>query len=345
MSDSSTTPSEKPRRRGGCLKRIVLGLLALLVILPLLGAVYQGIATQIDKGKYPPPGQMVDVGGYSLHLYCTGENSDGSPTVILEQGLGGTSASWAFVQPEVAKTTRVCAYDRAGMGWSDPGPEPRDAEHIAIELHTLLQKASIPGPYVLVGWSFGGLYVREYAGKYPDEVAGMVLLDSSYPDQWTSTPEGAAQYKSFSGIYRVYPVLARIGVMRVMALFQPDSGLPAPQKEEFKAFFAATKDSDAQSAEFLASPATNDQVREVGSLGDVPLYVLSATNHGTPPDQEKLWQNWQNELADLSTNSVHQVVDGAEHDAFWRNRETAKMSVAAILDVVAAVHTGEALEH
>jgi hypothetical protein len=173
----------------------------------------------------------------------------------------------------------------------------------------------------------------------------MVLLDSSHPGQWTSTPEGEAQYKSFSGIYRVSPALARIGVVRVLALFQPDSGLPSPQKEEFKAFFAATKDSDAQSAEFLASPGTNVQVRESGPLGNKPLFVLSATNHGTPPDQEKLWQNWQNELADLSTNSMHQVVDGAEHDTFWRNPEISKVSVAVILDVVEAVRTGTALEH
>ena len=235
------------------LQRGLRGLLAMIIILPLSGALYQAIATEIDKRNHQPPGQVVDVGGYRLHLYCIGENVMGSPTVILEQGLGGTSAAWARVQPEIAKTSRVCAYDRAGMGWSDLGPEPRDAQHIATELHSLLHNAGIPGPYVLVGWSFGGFYVRMYAGEYPTEVAGMVLLDSSHPDQLISTATGKGQYESITGMYTIAPWLARMGVMRVMGLIQPDPGLPAPQNETVMAFLAATKDWDAQSAEFLAS--------------------------------------------------------------------------------------------
>jgi pimeloyl-ACP methyl ester carboxylesterase len=348
LSPSSTIPPVRSQRAKGrmpiWLQRVLRGLLVIIIILPLSGALSQAIATEIDKRNYLPPGQMVDVGGYRLHLYCEGENVEGSPTVILEHGLGATSAAWARVQPEIAQTIRVCAYDRAGMGWSDPGPKPRDAEHIAAELHSLLQNAGIPGPYVLVGWSFGGLYVRMYAGKYPSEVSGMVLLDSSHHDQWTNTAAGQAQYESNAGIYAIAPWLARIGVMRVMGLFQPDPGLPAPQNDAHKAFFAATKDWDAQSAEFLASPATNDQVRNLRSLGDLPLFVLTATEHGTPPEQEQLWQEWQNELALLSTNSVHQIVTGANHASFWLDSETVKTSIEAILQVVEAVHTGERLK-
>ncbi|HEX6304544.1 MAG TPA: alpha/beta hydrolase [Anaerolineales bacterium] len=322
-------------------RKRALWVLLVIIILPLLGILYQIIATQLDKRNYPPLGQMVDVGGYSLHLYCMGDNAEGKPTVILEQGLGGTSAHWARVQPDIAQTTRVCAYDRAGMGWSDPGPGPRDAEHIAAELHNLLHNAGVPGPYVLAGWSFGGLYVRNYVGQYPEEVVGLVLLDSSHPDQWTSTPAGQAQFARNSRIYTIGPKLARIGVMRVMGLVQPDSGLPSPQSGAIKAFFAATKDGDTQSAEFLTSPATNDQVRNLSALDDMPLFVLTATEHGTPPDQEQLWQGWQNELALLSTNSVHQVVTGADHASLWLDPETAKVSVAAILHVVEATQTGE----
>jgi hypothetical protein len=134
-----------------------------------------------------------------------------------------------------------------------------------------------------------------------------------------STAAGKAQYESNAGI--TPPWLARMGVMRVMGLFQPDPGLPAPQNDAHKAFFAATKDWDAQSAEFLASPATNDQVRNLESLNDMPLFVLTATEHGTPPEQEQLWRGWQNELALLSTNSVHQIVAGANHVSFWRDPE------------------------
>ena len=126
----------------------------------------------------------MDVGDHRLHIDCVGQ---GSPTVILESGLGTMSADWANVQPAVAKTTRVCAYDRAGTGWSEPGPEPRDPRQIARELHTLLGNASIDGPYV-VGQSFGGLYVRMYAAQYPKEVEGMVLVDASHPDMWTRLP-------------------------------------------------------------------------------------------------------------------------------------------------------------
>jgi len=322
------------------LKRVALWLVIGIVALAAFGASYQAIATEMDKRAYPPPGQMIDVGGYQIHLYCTGANVDGSPTVILENGLGSISSAWALVQPDVAKVTRVCSYDRAGTGWSDSSPETRDAQHTAIELHTLLQNAQIPGPYVLVGWSFGGLYVREYAGQYPDEVVGMVLLDSSHPDQWTGTPEGQAQFESNAKIYSLAPTLVRMGVMRVMGLLQPASGLPTPYSEQLKASFAATKDWDAQSAEFLASVVTSTQVREYESLGNIPLFVLTATEHGTPQKQEQLWQDWQTDLASLSTNRIHQVVEGADHASFWRDPEVVKVTNEAILQVVGAARMG-----
>ena len=325
------------------LARIALWLIIGIVTLAGIGAAFQAIATAMDKRAYPPPGQMVNVGGYQMHLYCTGANVEGSPTVILETGLGSISSAWALVQAEVAKGTRVCSYDRAGMGWSDSSPEPRDAQHIAQELHALLHNANVPGPYVLVGWSYGGLYVREYSGQYGDEVVGLVLVDSSHPDQWTSTPEGQAQFESNAKIYSVAPALARLGVMRVIGLLQPDSGLPTPYNEALKASFAATKDQDAQSAEFLASLASAAEVRQQMSVGDIPLFVLTATEHGTPPEQEQLWQSWQTELASLSANSIHQIVEGADHASFWRDPETAKGSITAILEVVEAARTREPL--
>jgi len=326
------------------IKRIALWLIIGIVTLAAVGATWQAIATQMDKRAYPPPGQMIDVGGYSLHLNCAGQNADGQPTVILEPGLGATSSAWAWIQPEVAKTTRVCAYDRAGMGWSDPSPAPRDAQHIATELHTLLQNAQIPGPYVLVGWSYGGLYVRAYANQYHDEVAGLVLLDSSSPEQCTSTPGGQAQCASFAKIYSIAPALARLGIMRVMGLLQPASGLPAPQSEELLASFSATKDWDAQSAEFLASLATNTQALNSESLGAIPLFVLTATEHGTPADLEQLWQGWQTGFTALSTNSVQRIVNGATHGSLIFNSTDAKVSAEAVLQIVEAARTGEPLK-
>src|SRR5919199_1158755 len=149
--------------------RRLIGLLGVVVVLGFAGAVYESMAEAADVRAYPPPGQLVDVGGYRLHINCTGE---GSPTVVVESGWGDMSAIWGWVQPEVAKTTRVCTYDRAGMGWSEASPEPRVAREYAKELHTLLANAQEPGPYVLVGHSMGGFTVLVYAQDYPARSRG-----------------------------------------------------------------------------------------------------------------------------------------------------------------------------
>ena len=164
-----------PARRGrGCMMWLG-GVFAVLLVLLLAGVIYEPMAEAADAKAYPPPGQMVDVGGYRMHIYCTGS---GSPTVVIEAGWGDSSAAWGWVQPEVAKTTRICTYDRAGMGWSEASSQPRTAREFAKELHTLLEKANEPGPYVLVGHSLGGYTMLVYAQDYPDEVAGMVLVDA-----------------------------------------------------------------------------------------------------------------------------------------------------------------------
>ena len=132
-----------------------------------------------------PIGQLVDVGGYRLHLACRG---DGGPTVVMEAAIGETGLLWSLVQPAIAKTTRACVYDRAGLGWSDPSPRPRTAAVMVEELHALLGTAEVPGPYVLVGHSLGGLLVRLYAVRHPQEVAGLVLVDSAHEDQYRRAP-------------------------------------------------------------------------------------------------------------------------------------------------------------
>src|SRR5215210_7284679 len=174
----------QPRRGpGSWIRRELVWMIAGLLALAVIGAIYQAIATEIDQRTYPPPGELVNVGNHSLHINCVGE---GGPTVILEAASLGMSAHWVRVQQQVAQTTRVCAYDRAGMGWSERSPEPRDARQVSSELHTLLEGAGgIEGPYVLVGHSYGGLYARMYAARYSEEVAGVVLVDSSHPEQFT----------------------------------------------------------------------------------------------------------------------------------------------------------------
>src|SRR5512141_1156465 len=152
--------AKSPVRRGRKWLLWLGGMLAVLLVLLIAGAVYESLSEAADARAYPPPGKMVDVGGYRLHLNCTGS---GSPTVVIDTGWGDASAGWGWVQLEVAKTTRICTYDRAGMGWSEVSPQPRTAREFAKELHTLLANAHEAGPYVLVGHSLAGYTVRVYA--------------------------------------------------------------------------------------------------------------------------------------------------------------------------------------
>jgi pimeloyl-ACP methyl ester carboxylesterase len=325
---------------------LVAGLLALAVI----GAIYQAVATQIDQRTYSAPGEMVNVNGHLMHINCVGR---GSPTVILESGLGNMSADWANIQPEVAKTTRVCAYDRAGTGWSEPGPTPRDPKQIAHELHTLLGKAGIDGPYVLVGQSFGGLYVRMYADLYPKEIAGMLLVDSSHPDMWTRMPpEVAAALRPPAWQMRAMAFLARLGVTRLSGGDMSECGLPVRQCKEEQAYFATAQYLVTKRQEMYA-PERDAQVRATGDLGDKPLVVLTAGDHsrdfaaGVSPAArtrfEHTWYTLQSELAALSTESKHRVVEGAGHSTLQTDREDAQETIAAIVRVVKAVRSDEPL--
>jgi pimeloyl-ACP methyl ester carboxylesterase len=168
-----------------CLRTVGIATLLLIAVFLLIGYLYHLISTKIDDYNYPPPGKMVDVGGFQLHINCTGK---GKPTVVLEAGIASSSLDWALVQPEIAKFTSVCSYDRAGMGWSQESPNPRTSMYMIEELHTLLKNANIPGPYIFVGHSFGGINVRLYASRYPDEVFGLVLVDSSHELQHKKFP-------------------------------------------------------------------------------------------------------------------------------------------------------------
>jgi pimeloyl-ACP methyl ester carboxylesterase len=219
---SRTTPKRILRWIG----KALLWLVVVLLVLALVGAIYQAIATQRDQRAHLPPGEMVDVGGHELHINCIGQ---GSPTVILDASLGNMSAHWFWVQQAVAKTTCICAYDRTGMGWSESGPEPRDAEQFSGELHALLEGADIGGPYVLVGHSYGGLYARMYAARYPDEVAGVVLVDSSHPEQYARLPEGRENYERSKQLFAGAPLLARVGAIRLFDLNPAPPSLPPQQ--------------------------------------------------------------------------------------------------------------------
>jgi pimeloyl-ACP methyl ester carboxylesterase len=350
QTDRHSQETRPKRGLGSWIRRGLVWLVAALLALVVLGATYQAVATEIDKRTYPPPGEVVDVNGHLMHIDCIGE---GAPTVILESGLGTMSADWANVQPRVAKSARVCSYDRAGTGWSEPGPEPRDPRQIAHELHTLLGNAGIDGPYVLVGQSFGGLYVRMYADMYPKEVAGMVLADSSHPDMWgRMPPEVTATLRPPAWQVGAMTFLTRLGIFRLTASDMAECGLPAQQCKEEQAYLRSTRYRMTWGQEMLA-PERDAQVRRTGNLGDRPLVVLSAGDHGrdlaagvSPAALarfERTWRTLQGDLAALSTDSTHIVVEGAGHSTLQTDRQDAQVTSAVIKEVVQAARTGRPL--
>ena len=215
------------RSRGG--RWLLYPVLAVLLVAS-IGGGYETVRESLDARAYPMPGQLVDVGGHRLHLHCTGS---GSPTVVLEPGGGASSSDFAWIAPAVARDTTVCVYDRAGRGWSDATDGPQDGTHIAADLHTLLERAHIPGPYVLAGHSFGGLYVQSFAAQFPDQVAGMVLLDSTAPKPGPARPPTAVPPTSRSR-RRLVSAVAHLGVGRLIAQFSYGT-LPPRARDEARA--------------------------------------------------------------------------------------------------------------
>jgi pimeloyl-ACP methyl ester carboxylesterase len=320
--------------------RVALVFAFVLVLLALIGQLYQGVAGTLDASAYPPPGQLIDVGGYRLHLYCLGRTSPGKPTVILESGLGGTSLDWRKVQPGVAHFTRVCSYERAGYGWSDSSPNPRTSQQIVTELHTLLVKASVPGPYVLVGHSFGGLQVQLFAFVYPQEVAGLVLVDSQSGDlinrSSTFRTFISQQAKSLS----IFSLLAPFGLTRLATEvgiapvnFQ---GYPPDVQPIAKAFVEQTRFSSSAHDEAVGMEQSMSQVRAARHpLGKIPLVVLTRGVF-TPSDEKALWLKLQQDLVHLSSIGK-QVM--ALHSGHAIMLDQPDLVIAAIKQVVTGEQT------
>ena len=207
-------------------RRVLITAAVILVFLVLAGATYQGAATALERRQFPHPGRLVDVGGHQLHLYCIGE---GSPTVVLEAPATGMSTAWGWVQPDVAQVTRICTYDRAGLGWSESGERGYDPAAVPSELHALLERAGEPGPFVVGGQGLGAALATLYAAQFGPEVAALVLVDPPVPDQ--------PARRSLTRLLNASPWLARAGVLRATRMMSNNaSGLPDVSAGPLSAF-------------------------------------------------------------------------------------------------------------
>lgn len=298
-----------------------------------LGGAFETVMEAATSNNPPPGGRTYLVAGHRLYLRCAGS---GSPAVILFNGLGERTPSWAWVQGDVARQTRVCVFDRAGEGWSGKAPGRQDGHELSADVRGLLTVASVLGPYVLAGHSVGGTYALAYAMDYPKDVAGVALIDSATPYQF-DLPTYPRFYSMWRRASALLPTLARAGVARVYSLGS-FSSLPSDARRAARAFSSSPRELRADRDEFAELRTVFDQDKALTSLGAKPLFVLTADL-----GQQSGWPASQNKLAGLSTNSVHQTTHGATHAALLEDSNFAALSSRAIRAVVRSVRTGDPL--
>jgi pimeloyl-ACP methyl ester carboxylesterase len=317
--------------------RIILIALITPLVLLLLGFIYETVASRFDETRYPPPGELLDIGGYQLHLHCTGERGPDQPLVVIEAGSGSSSIDWVLVQPEIAKFARICTYDRAGLGWSDPGPAPRSSQGYADEMGALLEKAGEEPPYLLVAHSLGGHTVRIYTDEHPEDVVGLVLVDARPPTvAFPSRPMGARQLM-------MWEFLARCGFFRLigqqmvksetptMAEAIPDYPVPIAFDAEY---FRTTRIQD------LTIPESDQRTAETGPFGDLPLVVIARDYDFVIPfltaeeakAAEETWRAAQEDMVNLSTNNQFFVAEGSGHNIPIDNPEIIVNAVKEMLE-------------
>jgi pimeloyl-ACP methyl ester carboxylesterase len=322
--------------------RVVRWLLALIVGLAATGASYEALMAAGDATRYPPPGRLVDVGGYRLHIACQGE---GGPTVVLVSGLGGSSLLWSRVQPAIAPSTRVCVYDRAGLGWSDAGGGARTPAAVAAELYKLLTTAGVPGPYVLVGASIGGKYIRMFLEQYPDSVAGAVLVDARHEsiDAALTPEERAAGLASARRDAWLYWGLGQLGVMslfgaRLAAGTSPGATeLPTSIRTLLMVQASRPHSIDTMLGESAGMNADDDRLHVARPLGALPLVVLAADSSvAQSPD----WGAAQEAQRRLSNNSRLIVVPQSSHFVSFDQPQAV---AEAVQQVITAARTGQPL--
>jgi pimeloyl-ACP methyl ester carboxylesterase len=337
---------DSPRR--GCLFHIRRGLKwfgIILVALVVLGVAYQTVATALDKGAYAPRGQLYNVNGHQIHMVCMGQ---GSPAVILQAGLSAESLWWHRIQTVLSQHTRVCAYDRPGLGWSEPTSGPRDALTIVGELHALLGQAGISTPYVMAGHSYGAIWTRIYAAKYPREVAGIVLVDSGLviPQQFASQGEYDQWKTSNDAVQALVWATSRLGIVRLTGTGDFTSWGYLPEiVPELVALRSSNQVFDTTYAEQIpVMRALTEASASAKNLGNLPMVVLWASETATMMEHIPALNALHDELATYSSNSLTRTIAGSSHGSILANEQHARQVSDSILEVIEAARTGKALK-
>lgn len=325
------------------LKRIVIGLVALVIGAAAIGGVYEMMARRAAVRNFPPPGKLVEIGGRKMEIDCRGA---GSPTVVLESGLDMNGPlSWALVHDSIALTTRTCGYSRAGLMWSDDKPGEHNATTIAVDLKALLDAAQEKGPYVMVGHSLGGPYIMTFTKNYPNDVVGLVFVDASHPEQVKRFKELGDQPEPAMGVYKTAAALSWTGLVRLAMPADRGDKIPRPVQAAMAAF--APTSLGPMLAEFNAMGATMAEAGTFRQLGDRPLVVLtamapmdSATMKTLKMDStgaanfQGLWRTMHDEEASWSTRSEHILVPDATH---YIQVDRPNIVIAAVRKVVGMV--------
>ena len=320
-------------------------LAAALFVAALAGSIYERFGQRRDRQRLPQIGRSVDIGGRALNIYCSGE---GAPAVVFDSGNGDPGFVWSHIQPEIAKRTRACWYDRAGEGWSDVGSFPRTSEAMARDLHTLLQRAVISSPFVLVGHSLGGMNARIYNSLYPEDVAGAVLIDAAHEDEPRRAPAFLLGRTAPGYLWRPIWVAGQTArVLGLIRLTTPRAGLPEPARRTREHTVHALRQQPAALANQMdaSGPASYAQAERAAGFGDRPVIVLTRGDARMPPSPSAMDREWfayeqiwmheiQPKLARLSTRGRQVIV---EHSGHRIHEEAPDAIIAAIDDILAKV--------
>lgn len=330
------------KRAWRIVRRSAAGLALLIAVLCISGALYNALSLRHLRNAWPPPGQFASVDGHRMHLYCIGS---GEPTVVLESGGAESYLVWGKVQPALSHITRVCSYDRAGLGWSKSEPGSRDAVHVAEQLHGLLTQAGIGGPLVLMGHSAGGLYIRTYAARFPANVAALVFVDATSPSEFHKLPASVAALDHHSATQMaVFQTMIALGIPRLLGQCEtPPPGFEATTNL-WRADACKPAYVTAVRREMAAMPQSMAQTAQATSFGDLPILVVSRDTqlprpaHLPAPVSASDWLQGnavhdaaQQALMELSTRSRRVIAKGSGHYIHFDRPQLLVRDVSALL--------------